>query len=324
MKIIFMGTPHFALPALEQMLHSSEQEVVAVFTQPPKAQGRGLKVTYSPVHHLANQYQIPVYTPQSLRSSAVYDLINTIEADIIVVVAYGLLVPLNIIKAKQWGCLNIHPSMLPKYRGAAPIQRTIINGESISAVCIIQMDENLDTGDIICQQDLPLPPRITYSELSAICATAGSKMLLQVLKQIDSLSRTKQSIDHISYAHKLTKEEGKVNWSESAYTIDCKIRGMNPWPGVYFTHAGKMIKIITANYRLNQPVANQLANIQSVDGQTTDGQCQPGQLINDQAEVACGDGILQLMMIKPEGKAIMAAKDYLRGAYQPDRVIIFT
>lgn len=290
-----MGTPEFAIPALQNIISSSGHRVKAVFTRAPKAQGRGMKLANSPIHDLAIFHNIEVYMPKTLRNEEAIELIDSIEADIIVVVAYGFIIPQNILRAKKYGCLNIHPSKLPKYRGAAPLQRTIINGETETAVCIMQMDEGLDTGDIILQTDLVLPPMITLQELHDQCSNIGGKLLLDVLSNIDTLPRVKQSEIGASYANKLTKEEARVNWQDSAFNIDCKIRGMNPWPGVYFTHDSRMIKILEASWTNNQHKSN------------------PGEILNSNFEVACGRGTLIIKSLKPEGKAKMSATDYLRG-----------
>jgi len=289
-----MGTPEFAIPALTRLIDSSQHEVVAVFTQRPKPKGRGMKLSNPPIHQLASNNNIPVYTPKTLKGEKSAELIDSIEADIIVVVAYGFIVPGNILKAKKYGCLNIHPSKLPKYRGAAPLQRTIINGDTESAVCIMQMDEGLDTGDIILQKNFALDTTTTFLQLHDLCATLGGELLLEVLSNIDNLPRIKQSEEDVSYAHKLTKEEGRVDWKADAFEIDCKIRGMNPWPGVYFEHDGKIIKILSAEYTNNKHNAI------------------TGQLLNENFEVACGRGTLMIKSIKPAGKPQMLAKDYLR------------
>jgi methionyl-tRNA formyltransferase len=295
MDIIFMGTPEFAIPALQNLISSNDHKVKAVFTRAPKAQGRGMKLTNSPIHDLAIAHNIEVYTPKTLRNEDAIKLIDSIKADIIVVVAYGFIIPPNILAAKKYGCLNIHPSKLPKYRGAAPLQRTIINGETETAICIMQMDEGLDTGDIILQKDLPLHPQIALQELHDKCAKIGGESLLEVLTNIDNLPRIKQSEIGISYADKLKKEEARVNWQDTSFTIDCKIRGMNPWPGVYFMHNSKIIKILEASY------TNELHHLK------------PGTILNSNFEVACGSGTLLIKSLKPEGKGKMLASDYLRG-----------
>ncbi|MCC8368825.1 MAG: methionyl-tRNA formyltransferase [Rickettsia endosymbiont of Oxypoda opaca] len=299
MKIILMGTPAFALPALEKLIYSNNHQLVSVFTQKPKAKGRGLHEVKSPVHQLAVQHRIPVYTPSTLKSNEVINLINSIEADIIVVVAYGFIVPTAILNAKKYGCLNIHPSDLPRHRGAAPLQRTIICGDKTSAVCIIRMDEGLDTGDIIVKQNFDIPARMTLEELHNKCAAIGAELLIKTLDEIDHLPHVPQIDQGVSYAHKLTKEEGKINWEEAAYQIDCKIRGMNPWPGVYFSYKDKIIKILEADY-LNQP-HDFLA----------------GTVISKKLEIACGTGILIIKKLQQEGRKIVTTEEFLRGVDIP-------
>jgi methionyl-tRNA formyltransferase len=305
MNIIFMGTPDFSVPAFQELINSTEHNIVALFTQAPKAKGRGMKLINSPVHNLAIENDIPVYAPKTLRNEEALELIKSINADIIIVVAYGFIIPKNILNAKKYGCLNIHPSKLPKYRGAAPLQRTIINGEKESAVCIMQMDSGLDTGDIILQENFKLSPHITLLELHDQCANTGAKLLIKTLDNIDNLPRIKQFEVGLSYAHKLYKEEGRVNWKESSFVIDCKIRGMNPWPGVYFEHAGKRIKILSSEYTEN--------NYKLL----------PGELSNN-FEVTCGKGTLIIKYLKPAGKPKMLATDYFRGLLISNNKIIFS
>ena len=294
-NIIFMGTPEFAVPAHQNLIPSKEHNVVAVFSQRPKAKGRGMKITKSPIHQLAESHQISVHTPTTLRKAELLELIDSISADIIVVVAYGFIIPKDILESKKYGCLNIHPSKLPKYRGAAPLQRTIIEGEKESAVCIMQMDEGLDTGDIILQEDFALDPRITLQELHDKCAQIGGDLLLKTLDNIETLPRIKQAANGQTYAHKLTKEESRINWRDSAFKIDCMIRGMNPWPGVYFEFENKKIKILEAEY----------SNI--------DHNYEAGQIINKSFDIASEKGILHVKSVKPEGKPKMSSEDYLNG-----------
>ncbi|WP_347938535.1 methionyl-tRNA formyltransferase [Rickettsia oklahomensis] len=295
MKVIFMGTPEFAVPALKKLI--AHHEVMVVFTQQPKAKGRGLSLAKSPIHQLAFEYQIPVYTPSTLRNEETINLINKINADIIVVTAYGFIVPEAILNAKKYGCLNVHPSDLPRHRGAAPLQRTIIEGDKTSSVCIIRMDIGLDTGDILMKEDFNLEKRTTLEELHNKCANLGAELLIKTLANIDNIVPIKQSSYGITYAHKLTKEEGKINWQDSAYSIDCKIRGMNPWPGAYFSYDEKIIKILEAEY-LN------------VDHHFT-----PGTVISDKLEIACGSGILQVKKLQQESKRALNIEAFLRGTH---------
>jgi len=290
-----MGTPDFAVPPFQKLLESNDHKVVAVFTAEPKASGRSLKQALTEVHKIALEYNIPTYTPATLKTKEILDCINSIEADIIVVVAYGFLIPKNILFSKKYGSINIHPSDLPKYRGASPIQRTIIDGNLESAVCIIQMDEGLDTGDIILQKKFPLGQRITLTSLQDQCSEIASDLLVEVLDGIDTLPRIKQGNEGMSYAHKLRKDEGKINWNEDAYILDCKIRGMNPWPGVYFEYKDKIIKILEADYSYQEHNLS------------------PGTVINDELKVACGKGILVIKTVQQAGKSRLLSKEFLRG-----------
>lgn len=291
-----MGTPKFAVPTLRRLILSKEHNVVAVFSQQPKPQGRGLKIMESPVCTLASFYKIPIYTPTTLTELKAFKLISGIIADIIVVVAYGLLIPKNVIESKKYGCLNIHPSKLPKYRGAAPLHRTIINGEKNTAVSVIQMDEGLDTGDIILQEEFDLDEKTTLQSLHDKCAQIGSELLLKILNNIHGFARTMQPTIGKSYAHKLTKEEGRVVWSHhSAFQIDCMVRGMSPWPGVFFK------------------VQNQKITILEVEVFNIHHSFIVGQVLNNSFCIACTQDVLRIHSLKPEGKKQMSGTDYLHG-----------
>jgi methionyl-tRNA formyltransferase len=292
-----MGTPEFALSSLQSLIASAEHKIQAVFTAAPKKQGRGMSLTNSPVHDLALRHDIPVFTPSSLRNEQINALIASIEADIIVVVAYGFIIPKAILTAKKYGCLNIHPSNLPKYRGAAPLQRTIINGDKETAVCVMQMDEGLDTGDILAQENFVIPDDCTLQELHDQCAKIGSKLLLHVLENINVIAPIKQSEEGLSYAHKLQKEEGQINWSQEAAVNERKIRGMNPWPGAYFFHQGKQVKILQAKA---MQVSGDYGNGDIID--------------HNICLIACAaNSALELITVKPEGKGAMSGASYLRG-----------
>ncbi len=293
MKIIFMGTPEFAVPAMQRLL-GSEHQVTAVFTQAPKPRDRGLQQRPSPVHLLANAHQIPLHTPKSLRNDEATNLIKIIDADIIVVVAYGFIIPEAILNAKKYGCLNIHPSALPRFRGAAPLQRTIIAGDKTTDICIMQMDAGLDTGDVILRERIELDPRITLKELHDQCALIGADLLIKVLDNIATLPRTKQSEEGLVYAPKLTKEGGLVSWNDSAFSIDCKIRGMTPWPGVYFVYKDQNIKILEAEYnKANSGKA-------------------PGIILSNSMDIACGSGILRVKKLQRPGKSPVSGEEFLR------------
>lgn len=299
-----MGTPEFAVPTLERLVNNSKHQVAAVFTQQPKAKGRGMKEEKSPVHNLALKYNIPTYTPISLKSEEVTKLLDSVAAEVIVVIAYGFLIPPAILSAKKYGCLNIHPSSLPRHRGAAPLQYTIIEGDKNSAVCIMQMDEGFDTGDVILKQEFSIEPRITLPVLHDKCAAIGADLLIKVLDNIDHLPKVKQDGLGVSYAAKLKKEQGRINWTESAYKIDCKIRGMNPWPGVYFTYGAKIIKVLAADYS------------------EEDTGLPAGTVANDSLVISCGTGTLIIKLVQLEGKRPMETKDFILGFKIPAGTVL--
>ena len=228
-----MGTPDFAVPSLQALI-DSKHKVTAVFTQAPKPSGRGHKLTKSPIHNLAEMYNIPVYTPLTLKSVDSQNSIFQIEAEVIVVVAYGFIIPKVILAAKKYGCLNIHPSKLPRFRGAAPLQRTIMAGDEETAVCIMQMDAGLDTGNVILSENLALAGDITLQALSELTSNIGAKLLLDVIENIATLPRIPQTEQGLTYAHKLEKTEGRIDWNKSSIEIDRQIRAFDPWPGSYF------------------------------------------------------------------------------------------
>lgn len=307
-----MGTPSFAVPALQALIGTDQHQVVAVFTSAPKMQGRGMKLVKSPIHILAESHDIVVYNPTTLRSEESYKQIASLEADIIIVVAYGFIIPKSIIESKKYGCLNIHPSKLPRFRGAAPLQRTIINGDSQTAVCIMQMDEGLDTGDIILQEDINLPEDITFTDLHDLSARKGAELLLITLDNIEALPRIKQSLENITYASKLTKEEGRINWSDSAEKIDRQIRGMNPWPGAYCSYNGNVVKILAAIPILEMNALEGFL-LPSLLQEGEAGRAKAGTIIPERSMVICGHGALEILLLKKAGSSAMSFEELLRG-----------
>ena len=245
-RIVFMGTPEFAVPSLRALLNNGEN-VVAVVTQPDRAKGRGRKVMPPPVKELALQAAIPVLQPQSIRGDAFYALLETFTPDIIVLTAYGKILPPEIITLPPAGTINVHGSILPQYRGAAPIQWALIRGESETGVTIMQMDEGVDTGDILLQEKIPIAPDDTAGTLSVKLAELGGAALakaLDLLRQ-DRLYPVKQDIKQASYAPLLKKEDGWLDWTQSASQISGLIRGMDPWPTAYTTLSGKRLRLFS-------------------------------------------------------------------------------
>ncbi len=292
-----MGTPSFACPSLELLIADSNHEVVAIFTQRPKPKNRGMKLQYSPVHEIAIKNNITTYTPSSIKTEEAFNLINNIEADIIVVVAYGFIITSNILNSKKYGCLNVHPSTLPRHRGAAPLQRTIIEGDISTSVIIMQMDEGCDTGDIILEEKFLLEKNMKLQELHDKCANIGANLLIKTLNNIDTLPRTAQTNIGVTIASKLKKQDGKIDWTQDAYKIDCKIRGMNPWPGTYFEYNNVNIKIIEAYYTEIEHYFPY------------------GYVISakDTIEIACKSGTIIITKLQQAGKKILNSHDFLRG-----------
>jgi len=285
-----MGTPHFALPALEKLL-ASDHEIIAVYTAPPKPAGRGHDIKKSPVHELAEQNNIPVFTPASLKQEELP------PSDVAVVAAYGLLLPEHILNAPKYGCINIHPSMLPRWRGAAPIQRTIMAGDKTSAVCIMQMDKGLDSGAVLMQGDFEIAPDMTSGQLHDFCAKLGAEMLMGAITALGSITPATQAEGGVTYAKKITKADELINWEQPAEIIECQIRGLNPFPGAYFMHEGKKIKIFAAN-------------VEPASGTA-------GTVMDDKLLIACGQSALRITKLQKEGKKPMTAAEFLNGSSIP-------
>ncbi len=289
-----MGTPDFATPTLQELINSKHQ-IVAAFTQMPKPKGRGMEISYSPVHMLAEANNIPVYTPKTLKNEESFHLVSSIDADIIIVVAYGFIIPKNILDSKKYGCLNLHPSKLPRFRGAAPLQHTIMNEDKESSICVMQMDEGLDTGPILLQKDFDLPNRPTLKWIHDYCATEGAKMILKVVDNIDSIEPIIQPNEGFTYAKKLSKEDGLIDWSRDAYKIDSQIRAVAAWPGAYTKSSIGDIKILDA-----QPI-------------TVNRNEPPATIIGPGLIIVCGNNALEINSLQLQGKKPISGKDFLNG-----------
>ncbi len=299
MRIIFMGTPDFSVSALKCLLKSSH-EVVAVYSQPPRAKGRGHKVQKSPVHLIAEKNGIEVLTPVSLRDPDTQKQFFDFKADVAVVAAYGLILPQPILSDPKYGCINIHASLLPRWRGAAPIHRCIMTGDLQTGITIMKMDKGLDTGDILDIQKTEITPKMTTSSLHDVLAEIGSSLLLSVLERIDTIEAVPQPKDGITYAEKIIPEDGRINWAQSAAEIDRLIRALTPKPGAWFLHNEDRIKVIAA-----EPVDMQY------DDPTAGGILESSP--EDQLIIACGSGVLRIKMLQRAGGVPLPVQEFLRG-----------
>jgi methionyl-tRNA formyltransferase len=293
MRIAFLGSPEFALPALNA-LYAAGHEIVCVYSQPPKPKGRGQKLQPTIIHARADELGIMVRTPKSLRNAEEQAAFAALELDFAIVVAYGLILPQEILDAPKFGCLNIHPSLLPRWRGAAPLQRCIEAGDSKTAIEIMAMDIGLDTGDIYIKEDLEILPSDTYGTLSEKCANIGARLLVEILPKIVSgeLKPLPQIEDGLIYAQKITKEEARIDWTQPAKVIDCKIRGFSPLPCAWAMLDGARHKILMS--------------------ELFDGKGNAGVALDDNLAIACGDGAIRILRLQREGKPAMNANDYLR------------
>lgn len=297
LRIIFAGTPDFAARHLDALL-SSEHQIVGVFTQPDRPAGRGNKLTPSPVKLLAEQHQIPVFQPKSLRPQENQHLVADLNADVMVVVAYGLILPKAVLELPRLGCVNVHGSLLPRWRGAAPIQRALWAGDSETGVTIMQMDVGLDTGDMMHKISCPITTTDTSASLYNKLAELGPQGLLATLQQLATGAAKREVQDEtlVTYAEKLSKEEARLDWSLSAAQLERCIRAFNPWPVSYFTIEDQPVKVWQATV-LAEPAS-----------------AEPGTIVHADKhgiQVATADGILNLTQLQPAGKKPMSAQDLL-------------
>ena len=300
MRIMFMGTPEIAAKCLSGLV-ADGHSVVAAITGEDKPRGRKMIMTKTAVKAMAEELSIPVYTPKTLKDNEFSELLSEIAPDLICVVAYGKILPPEVIHYPRLGCINLHVSLLPKYRGAAPMQRAIIEGESETGVTVMFMDEGLDTGDIVEQVKFPISPVDDFETIHDRSAEIGARLLSDTLKKIEdgSATRTPQDSTLATYAKKIEKEDCKLNFANSAKSLDFLIRGVTPIPGAFAYLNGKMLKINKATPTAATGTPGQVIAVDSVgDGSFT---------------VACGDGALIVKTVIPEGKGKMSAGDFIRG-----------
>ncbi|HJW42793.1 MAG TPA: methionyl-tRNA formyltransferase [Rhizomicrobium sp.] len=297
LRLAFMGTPDFAVPTLAELI-AAGHDVACVYSQPARPKGRGLDTEPSPVHALALKHDIPVRTPVSLKGAAEQDAFAALALDVAVVVAYGLILPKPILDAPRLGCVNLHGSLLPRWRGAAPIQRAIMAGDSETGVMTMCMEEGLDTGPVLMAERVAIG-RKTYGALHDELARLGADLMTRTLAALErgSITAQPQAAEGTTYAKKIAKEESRVDWSKPAREIDCLIRGLSPVPGAWCEAKGERLKIL--------------------DCEPTTGSGTRGTLLDDEFAVACGEGALRLTRLQRPGKATMSAGELLRGFALP-------
>jgi len=293
MRIIFMGSPEFSVPAL-RALHAAH-EIVCVYAQPPKPAHRGQRETPCPVHLAGLELGLPVRTPARVRRDAAeHAAFAALAADVAVVAAYGLILPPAMLEAPRLGCINIHASLLPRWRGAAPIHAAVLAGDAESGITIMRMEEGLDTGPMLLRQAMPLHPRITTPELHDALSAMGASLILRALAE--QPTATPQPEAGATYAAKLSKADGLLDWREPAVALERRVRAMNPWPGAFFPLGGDNIRVL--------------------DAMAEPGTGVPGQQLSP-GLIACGEGALRLLRLQRPGRAAMEADAFLRGTALP-------
>ena len=294
LKIVFMGTPEFSVPALEALINN-KFEVLSVYTQSPKKSKRGQKINVSSVQKFSENNNLSVRNPENLNNDEEYNFIKNLSADLAVVVAYGKLIPKNILKTTKLGFVNIHASLLPKWRGAAPIQRAIMNGDKKTGVSIMKIEEKLDSGPVLASKELALDQKATYGEIQKKLSLLGSDLLIKNLKNIENGKA--KFIDQVhsesTYAKKIDKSETKINWSLDANKVISHIHGLSPNPGAWFEYENERFKVLRANQS-------------AVSGN-------PGTLLDENLTIACKSDSIQIVEIQRQGKNKQTTKDFLQG-----------
>ena len=297
MKIVFMGTPDFSVPVLEAL--AQHHDIVAVYSQPPRPAGRGKADRPSPVQARAQALGLPTRHPVSLRSDEAQAEFSALGADIAVVVAYGLILPQAVLDAPRLGCLNIHASLLPRWRGAAPIHRAIMAGDAETGICIMQMEAGLDTGPVLFREAVAIGAEETTGELHDRLSRMGAALIGQALARLPDLMPDPQSVEGVTYAAKIDKAEARVDWSRPAVEVDRLIRGLSPFPGAWCMFGKDRVKLLKSR--------------------VITGQGRPG-LVLSGLTIACGDGAVEILTAQREGKKPQAQADFLRGAQLPDHI----
>jgi methionyl-tRNA formyltransferase len=303
LRVVFMGTPHFACPTLSEIIGQGH-EVVACYTREPAPSGRGMALKKSPVHAMAEGFDIPVLTPKTLRTQEATALFQSHNADVAVVVAYGKLLPKAILDLPELGCLNLHGSLLPRWRGAAPIQRAVMAGDPETGVMVMRMEEGLDTGPVAMAERIPVGPDTTSGDVHDRLMILGADLMARALAALSrgGLGFTEQSSVGVTYAHKIEKAEARLDWRLSAAALHNHIRGLAPFPGAFFESdwGQGMTRVKVLRSRL-------------ADSSSKSGSGLPGSVLDESLTIATGSGSLQLLEVQRAGKAPMTADEFLRG-----------
>ena len=292
MRVIFMGTPDFSVPALDALIEAGH-EVVAVYCQPPRPAGRGKKERPSPVQARAEDLGLELRHPVSLKTADEQAAFAALGADVAVVVAYGLILPHAILRAPVHGCLNIHASLLPRWRGAAPLHRAIMAGDAETGVSIMQMDEGLDTGAVLMCEATPIGAEETTGELHDRLSAMGARLIVEALARLDRLTPEPQPAEGVTYAAKIDKAEARIDWTRPAPEVDAMIRGLSPFPGAWTEMEGQRVKLLASRVSV--------------------GEGAPGEVLDGALRVACGRGAVQLLRLQRAGGAVQDAVDFQRG-----------
>lgn len=308
LRIAFMGTPDFAVPTLSEILGAGH-DVVCVYSQPPRPKGRGYEVQPSPVHAFADASGIPVRTPTSLKSPEEQAAFAALELDLAVVVAYGLLLPKPILEAPRLGCLNLHASLLPRWRGAAPIHRAILAGDTETGVMVMQMEEGLDTGPVLLGERVPIGPETTGGALHDTLSRIGASLMVRALAALErgALQPTPQPAEGATYAKKLTKEDMRLDWARPAAELHRIVRAFAPQPGAFF----------------EATIGREPLRVKVLSARLVEGRGAPGTLLASGLTIACGEGALELLEVQKAGKGPVSGDAFLRGtSLQPGDVLV--
>jgi len=308
MRIVFMGSPDFAIPTLEA-LHGAGHEIVAVYSQPPRPAGRGKKPRRTPVHALAEKLGIPVFTPRSLKSPQEQERFAALNADAAVVVAYGLILPPAVLDAPRHGCFNLHASLLPRWRGAAPIHRAVMAADERTGVCVMRMDAGLDTGNVCACEEVEIAPEMTTGELHDILAARGARLMARAMERLEREGRLDcrpQPQDGVTYADKISKDEARIDFGRPARQVLAQIHGLSPWPGAWVELPGR----------------GGLLRLKILKAEMVEGAGMPGEVLDGDLTVACAEGAVRPLVVQRAGKAPMERAAFLRGTPVPPGTVL--